>query len=215
MNDVEQLSPRWRVAVIVTFALGFAVLVLLTFTAYQNAPPIPERVVDPAGTVVFTGTDVRNGQDVFLKYGLMDNGTIWGHGGYLGPDFSATVLHDWALALAQQGAQARYSMDYAKLPVGERAGVDAEVAHLLKTNRYDPQARLLTVLPAGAETFQAEIGRWKVYFHDPRGNGGLPANLISDPQQLRDLTAFFTWAAWASVAERPGNGSLLHQQFPL
>ena len=109
MNDVEQLSPRWRVAVIVTFTLGFAVLILLTFKAYQNAPPIPERVVDAAGAVVFTGDDVRNGQDVFLKYGLMDNGTIWGHGGYLGPDFGATVLHDWALDLAQQRAQARYS----------------------------------------------------------------------------------------------------------
>ena len=55
MNDVEQLSPRWRFAVIVTFALGFAVLILLTFKAYQNAPPIPERVVDAAGAVVFTG----------------------------------------------------------------------------------------------------------------------------------------------------------------
>jgi hypothetical protein len=55
MSDVEQLSPRWRHAVIVTFALGFAVLILLTFTAYQNAPPIPKRVVDTAGAVVFTG----------------------------------------------------------------------------------------------------------------------------------------------------------------
>jgi nitric oxide reductase subunit B len=102
MSDVEQLSPRWRYGVIGTFALGFAVLILLTFTAYQNAPPIPVRVVDSTGAFVFTGGDVRKGQEVFLEYGLMDNGTIWGHGGYLGPDFSATVLHDWALALAQQ-----------------------------------------------------------------------------------------------------------------
>src|SRR5579864_3937499 len=112
-SDVQQLSPRWRYAVIVTFALGLAVLILLTFTAYQNAPPIPERVVDTAGAVVFTASDVHNGQEVFLKYGLMDNGTIWGHGGYLGPDFSAAVLHDWALALAQQVARTRYSRDYA------------------------------------------------------------------------------------------------------
>jgi nitric oxide reductase subunit B len=42
----EQLSPRWRHAVVVTFVVGFAVLVLLTFKAYQNAPPIPARVID-------------------------------------------------------------------------------------------------------------------------------------------------------------------------
>lgn len=214
MSDVEQLSPRWRHAVIVTFALGFAVLILLTFTAYQNAPPIPKRVVDTAGTVVFTGTDVRNGQDVFLKYGLMDNGTIWGHGAYLGPDFSAAVLHDWALTLAQQRAQARYSMDYAVLRGGESAVIDAEVAHLLKTNRYDSRTGVLTVLPAGLEAFQAEIARWQGYFRDPRGNGGLPENLISDRQQLHDLTAFFTWAAWASVAERPGTGHSYTNNFP-
>ena len=29
---------------------------------------------------------------MFLKYGLMNNGTIWGHGGMLGPDFSRPDL---------------------------------------------------------------------------------------------------------------------------
>ena len=60
--------------------------------------------MDPSGAVVFSGDDVRAGQEVFLKYGLMDNGSIWGHGGYLGPDFSAAVLHEWALELARQRA---------------------------------------------------------------------------------------------------------------
>jgi len=151
---------------------------------------------------------------VFLKYGLMDNGTIWGHGGYLGPDFGAAVLHDWALALAEQRAQAHHSTKYAALSGEERAAVDAEVAHLLKTNRYDAQTSTLTVLPAGAQTFQAEIRRWEDYFRSPQRNGGLPANLITDPQQLHDLTAFFTWAAWASVAERPGTTHSYTNNFP-
>ena len=214
MSDVEQLSPHWRYAVIATFILGFAVLILLTFKAYQNAPPIPARVMDASGAVVYTGDDVRHGQEVFLKFGLMDNGTLWGHGGYLGPDFAATVLHDWALALAEHRAQARHSKDYASLSDDDRAAVDAEVAHLLKTNRYDPRSGTLTVLPAGAQTFQTEIGRWQDYFRDPRANGGLPANLITDPQQLHDLTAFFTWAAWGSVAERPGTNHSYTNNFP-
>jgi nitric oxide reductase subunit B len=77
----------------VTLIFGFAMLILLTFTAYRNAPPGPSRVGDTSGAVVFTGDDIRSGQSVFLEY---DKGTIWGHGGYLGPDFGATVLHDWA-----------------------------------------------------------------------------------------------------------------------
>ena len=214
MDTVEELSPRWRHAVVVTFVVGFAVLVLLTFKAYQNAPPIPARVIDTSGALVFTGDDVRNGQEVFLKYGLMDNGTIWGHGGYLGPDFSAAVLHDWALALAGDRARARYSKAYRQLSDGESAVVDAEVAHLLKTNRYDAQTDTLTVLEAGAQTFQTEIDRWQEYFRQPQGNGGLPANLITDPKQLHDLTAFFTWAAWGSVAQRPGTNHSYTNNFP-
>ena len=47
----------------------------------------------PAVRVLFTGDDIGEGQAVFLRYGLMDNGSIWGHGAYLGPDYSAEALH--------------------------------------------------------------------------------------------------------------------------
>jgi len=214
VRDAEQLSPWWWRSVAVTFVVGFGVLILLTLKAYQNAPPIPERVVDPQGAIVFTGDDVRKGQEVFLKYGLMDNGTIWGHGGYLGPDFGATVLHNWALDLAARRAQTRYGKDYTALSDEERAAVRGEVASLLKANRYDAGTGTLNLLPAGAETFRAEVDRWKDYFADPKVNGGLPASLISDPWELHELTAFFTWAAWGSVAERPGTNHSYTNNFP-
>jgi hypothetical protein len=81
------LSPWWRRAVIATMATGFVVLILPTAKAYQNAPPVPGRSVDPSGKVVFTSAEIALGQQVFLKHGLMDNGTVWGHGAYLGPIF--------------------------------------------------------------------------------------------------------------------------------
>jgi nitric oxide reductase subunit B len=213
-EPLEELSPWWGRAVALTFVLGFGVLILLTFKAYQNAPPIPDRTVDAAGSVVFTGDDVRAGQEVFLEYGLMDNGTVWGHGGYLGPDFSATVLHHWALDLAGRRAQARFAKTYDTLSDEERAAIDGEVASLLKTNRYDPATGTLTLLPAGAETFANEVAQLKAYFQKPELDGGLSANLISDPKQLHDLAAFFTWAAWGSVAERPGTMHSYTNNFP-
>src|ERR1044072_669062 len=85
----DELSPWWKIVAIVTMIFGFSTLILLTVKAYQDAPPIAVQVVDPSGAVVYTGADVTAGQQVFLKHGLMNNGTIWGHGGYLGPDFSA------------------------------------------------------------------------------------------------------------------------------
>lgn len=213
-DPVEELSPWWGRAVAVTFALGFAVLILLTVKAYQYAPPIPDRTVDTSGNVIFTDDDVRAGQEVFLKYGLMNNGSIWGHGGYLGPDFSAAVLHNWALDLAERRAQERFSKGYEALSPEDRAAVDGEVGALLKVNRYDPETATLTMLPAGVETFAKEIEHWKTYFEKPELNGGLTANLITDPKELHDLTAFFTWAAWGSVAERPGVKHSYTNNFP-
>ncbi len=91
--DATSLSPWWRHSVILVMIAGFSVLTLVTVLTYTNAPPIPEQAVDATGTVVFTGADILMGQEVFLKYGLMEHGTLWGHGAYLGPDYSAEYLH--------------------------------------------------------------------------------------------------------------------------
>ena len=83
------LSPWWRNATILVMIAGFSVLSLLTVKTYTNAPPIPARFVDTSGATVFTGEDGQQGQEVFLKYALMEHGTLWGHGAYLGPYYSA------------------------------------------------------------------------------------------------------------------------------
>lgn len=74
-----------------------AALIYISARSYGEAPPVSEKVVGPVGEIVFTGDDIREGQQVFLRYGLMDNGTVWGHGAYLGPDFSAEYLHTLGL----------------------------------------------------------------------------------------------------------------------
>ena len=195
-------------------AAGFAVLILLTVKAYQNAPPIPTRAVDPSGAVIFTGEDITAGQEVFLKYGLMDNGTVWGHGAYLGPDFSAQYLHNWALDLADQTARARFNRDYGGLAPEDKTAVDGAVALSLKQNRYDPADGTLALGAADAQSFTRQVSVWIKYFAEPAENGGLRAGLIADPTELRQLTAFFAWAAWASTAERPGETYSYTSNFP-
>ena len=91
-EDDGPLSPWWIRTMAIVMVLGFAGLILITTLSYRNAPPIPARVVDQEGALVFSADDVGEGQAVFLKYGLMANGSIWGHGAYLGPDFSASAV---------------------------------------------------------------------------------------------------------------------------
>ncbi|HTY70612.1 MAG TPA: cbb3-type cytochrome c oxidase subunit I, partial [Alphaproteobacteria bacterium] len=210
----DVLSSWWKLASVIAMAAGFAVLILITVKAYENAPPIPARVVDPGGAVVFTGADIAHGQEVFLKYGLMDNGTIWGHGAYLGPDFSAQYLHNWALDLAEQNARTQFHRGYGDLSPAEKAAVDGVVALSLKQNRYDPAAGTLAFSATDAQSFTRQVGAWMKYFAVPAENGGLKARLITDPTELRHLTAFFAWTAWASAAERPGETYSYTSNFP-
>ena len=208
------LSVWWKVAAIVTMVFGFTILIGLTVEAYRQAPPIPARAVAPGGAVIFTNDDVVAGQQVFLKYGLMANGTIWGHGAYLGPDFSAQYLHNWALDAADGAAQARFRRPYGELTPEERGEIDGSVARTMKENRYDPSTGTLTLSATDANSFKRQIAYWTDYFVTPANNGGLAAKLVADPQQLRELTAFFAWTAWASTAARPGTSHSYTNNFP-
>ena len=213
-KPIESISSWWKVAALGTMAAGFAALILLTVKAYQNAPPIPEKFADPAGSVVFSADDVIAGQQVFLKHGLMDNGTIWGHGGYLGPDFSAQSLHILALDLADRIAHERLGRGYADLTPDERAAVDGAVALVLKANRYDPATGTLALPKGAAESFKRQVEYWTKYFAAPERNGGLARETVSDPNELRQLSAFFAWTAWASAATRPGASHSYTNNFP-
>src|SRR5665213_1508364 len=86
------VSKVWIQAVAIVILLVFFILGFLADRTYTEEAPIPARVVDAAGKVLFTHDDILGGQGVFLRNGLMEYGSIFGHGAYLGPDFTADYL---------------------------------------------------------------------------------------------------------------------------
>lgn len=214
VSDFPELSPWWRRSVVLVFAFGMIGLVLMSVQAYRYAPPIPEEVVDSDGKVIFDKQEIESGQQVFLKYGLMQNGSIWGHGSYLGPDFSAQYLHELALETGQTVSVQEFGMDLSALDQSQRAQVDAQVSILLKKNRYDPVSKQLTFIDAERASFQKQLKIWTDYFKHPITNSGLPDNYINDPEEIHQLTAFFAWTAWASVANRPDKPYSYTNNFP-
>jgi nitric oxide reductase subunit B len=91
------LAKGWIQAVLLVTLFGFFVLGFLAYNTYTGEPPIPGKVVNPDGQVLFTRADIMAGQGTFLQNGLMEYGSIFGHGAYLGPDFTADYLHRAAL----------------------------------------------------------------------------------------------------------------------
>ena len=217
MQPTEKLSPWWRQAVILTLVAGFTILIWLAIRSFKDAPPIPNQVVTVVGEVVFTNftkADVIAGQQVFLKHALMENGTIWGHGAYLGPDFSAEYLHTLARDAQEWFATNRQQRAWSALSSAEQDAVKAEVVSLLEQNRYDPNSGTLMFTEAERLSFHKQIAKWAAYFSQPATNAGLPAKYITDPIELRQLTAFFAWTAWASAAHRPGKNHSYTNNFP-
>jgi len=170
--------------------------------------------VGPSGETIFTHNDIVTGQQVFLKYGLMENGTIWGHGAYLGPDFSAEYLHTLAVDTSTLLAKQIYHLEWQDLTLTERAAVTAEVQQLLKQNRYDQQTKTLTFTLPEVMSYGNQIRKWTEYFAQPLLNRGLLINHIKDPKELQQLTAFFAWTAWASASNRPGKSFSYTNNFP-
>lgn len=211
---IETLSPWWKNALILVMIMGFTILIWLAVRSYQDAPPIPGKVIGPAGEIVFTRNDILAGQQVFLKYGLMENGTVWGHGAYLGPDFSAEYLHALSVDIGSMLAKQRFKRNLQDLSITERDLVNAETAQWLKQNRYDPQTETLPITQTESDSYRQQITKWAEYFSVPAGNAGLPAKYIKDPIELEQLTAFFAWTAWASVAKRPGQTYSYTNNFP-
>ena len=86
------VSRTWIQAAVLVFLVGFFILGLLAYRTYMAEPPVPDRVLDRAGAVVYTGRDISKGQQVFLHNGLMEYGSAFGDGAYLGPDYTADYL---------------------------------------------------------------------------------------------------------------------------
>jgi len=213
-SSSESISPWWKNAVIIVMILGFSVLIGLAVKSYKDAPPIPERVVDPGGATLLTADDISSGQEVFLKYGLMENGTVWGHGAYLGPDFSAEYLHQQTLDSYELLARQRFEAEWTTLTPERQDMIRGEVARDTRVNRYDAANEVLTLTAGQTYSLDRQREQLGQFFSSPTASLGLPAKYIEDPKELRQLNAFFSWTAWASVTNRPGKDFSYTNNFP-
>ena len=185
---------NWWLPLLVVLTIGLGSMIFVGTRTYQDAPPIPDFVAESGETVV-SAAAITRGQIVFLKYGLMNHGSMFGDGAGRGPDFTADALHAMALAMRDYHAS-REGVDAA----GAQARVQAEIRH----NRFDPASNRATVGAAQAYAARELERRYAAMFRGEGTEAFHPAGYISDAAELRDLAAFFFWGGWVCGATRPG-----------
>lgn len=211
-----KLSPWWKRGLVFILIVEFVVLIWVTLGSYyrETLPPIPGKVIDSKGKVVFDKTDIETGQQLFLKKGLMNNGSVWGHGAYLGPDFSAQYQHNLAIEVRNQLAIENFKTDFSNLKPEQKELLVSLTRDYLALNRYDPDTHTLLFTEIEKKSFNEQIGYWNNYFQSPASNRGLSENLFVNQEELRQLTAFFAWAAWASYTHITGKNYSYTNNFP-
>lgn len=201
---------RLWVALALVIAASFSVLGYFGWETYWKAPPIPERVVSADGTVLFTGQDIRDGQNVWQSMGGQEVGSVWGHGAYVAPDWSSDWLHREAVWILDQWAQAEHGARYHALDGEAQAALRARLQREVRTNTYDPATGDLVVSPLRADAIRAVAAHYDALFgSDPALQGlreayAIRSNTVPDPARRAQMNAFFFWSAWATTTNRPG-----------
>ena len=191
----------------------FGVLLLVGSRSFREAPPVPESVVVEQGgaaTVLITRSDIDEGRDVWRRLGGMELGSVWGHGSYLAPDWTADTLHREAMAMLDADGR------FAALSEPERAARIAALAARLRVNTYDLGTGRIVVSPERARAMAAVTAHYMALFGGP-GDGPAAERLRKDfaiPNQplgpapeadIRKLAAWWWWTAWAAGTLRPGD----------
>ncbi len=207
-------------ALILCVSGAFLLLGFFGQEVYRQAPPVPDRVVTESGELLMTGEQILDGQQVWQSIGGQQVGSIWGHGAYQAPDWSADWLHRESTTLLEDMSEGRHGRAYADLGVGEQEALKGELRVALRTNTLDAETGTMVVSDARASAMTSVGQHYSALFGgdaslaELRENYALRERSIDDPVRLARLNNFFFWAAWACITERPGKSYTYTNNWP-
>ena len=208
--SIERL--KW--AAIICFVVALGGLLIGGVFAKREAPPYPGTVVGPDGAALFTKQDILAGQDVYQRYGLMDHGSVWGHGSQRGMEFSAVTLHLIGETVRARLAEQEFGRSYGQLDGEDRDLVDLRTRREMKANGYDGGTDTLRLTPAQAVAVVDNARFWETTFRDGETRYGFLPNTVPTAEERQQIGRFFFWTAWVASANRPGEDHSYTNNWP-
>ncbi|HET8692335.1 MAG TPA: nitric-oxide reductase large subunit [Steroidobacteraceae bacterium] len=190
--------------------VSFGVLLFIGREIEIQAPPAPEQVVSESGETVWTRADIERGRQVWQSMGGMQLGSIWGHGGYVAPDWSADWVHREALGILDIWARREGAAGFYALSAEEQSALTGRLRESIRQNGFDPVTQTVTLDQDRVAAISNVAAHYESLFgNDPRTEAlreayAMKDDTVPDADNRRALTAFFWWTAWAAMTERPG-----------
>jgi nitric oxide reductase subunit B len=205
-------SLKW--AAIISFVFSLVVLVGGGLIAKKDLPPYPGKILGSDGKLLFQKSDILAGQDVYQRYGLMDHGSVWGHGSQRGAEFSATSLHLLSEAVRDFLAKEEYGKTYEDLDDLQKGVIDLKRIKELRTNRYDSSSDTLTLTTPQTRALEVVQGHWEKTFKEGELRYGFLPNTIPTDNERLQISRFFFWTAWVASTNRPGENYTYTNNWP-
>src|SRR5262245_60960759 len=190
-------------------AVSFSVLLWVGTEIHRVMPPIPARVVSDDGALLYTRADIEKGRQVWQSIGGQQLGSIWGHGSYVAPDWTADWLHREALGWLDRDARRIHGGAFAELGADQRAAAVARLTSRIRHNTYDAATDTLTLDTDRAAAIHEVAGHYVALFGDDpalaklREAYAMKNGTVLGDENRHVLTAFVWWSAWAATTERP------------
>src|SRR5215813_4300689 len=191
------MKRLWLIFIAI-FVFSFSVLGWIGSEVFRQKPPIPSEVVTTDGQTLIADGEISDGQNVWQAMGGMQVGSIWGHGSYVAPDWTADYLHRESLFILDGWAKAQFGKDYNGLGSEQQAALRQRLQDTLRKNTYDEQTGRITIDPIRAQAFEENLKYYSDIFTKGNQQFAIQRNAQSDPTKLRQLVSFFFWTSWAA-----------------
>lgn len=203
---------------IAILGVTFCVLGWFGREVYRQAPPIPDQVVSASGQVLFDAEGILDGQTAWQSVGGMQLGSIWGHGAYQAPDWTADWLHRELSTWLDLAAQGEFGKPFAELDDDVQAMLRQRLKREYRGNRVE--AGVLTLSERRVAAVRETAAYYDALFgNDPalqpsRKSFAMKKNTLPDASRREQMTQFFFWTAWAAATERPDSHATYTNNWP-
>ncbi|MGD2185533.1 MAG: hypothetical protein PVI71_05370 [Desulfobacterales bacterium] len=205
---MNKANKYWLILGISIF-VAFFILGWFGRELYRKIPPIPQRVISTSGEILMTKDDILRGQQVWQSIGGQQVGSIWGHGAYQAPDWSADWLHRESVVLRRQISNRHYAKEFEDLTRPQQAAVEQLLMSEMRANTYDKDTQTVIISAERAAAIAETAAHYDALFVDDpdlrelRESYAIHESARPQRQRRKAIANFFFWTSWAAATQRP------------